>query len=52
MDVRQLRYFVSVIDLRSFSRAAEVLHVAQPALGLQIRKLEDELHTQLLVRPS
>ena len=52
MDVRQLRYFVSVIELRSFSRAAEVLHVAQPALGLQIRKLEDELHTQLLVRHS
>ncbi len=52
MDVRQLRYFVSVIELKSFSRAAEALHVAQPALGMQIRKLEDELHTQLLSRHS
>ena len=52
MDVRQLRYFVRIVDLGSFSRAAEVLHVAQPALGMQIRKLEDELHTQLLSRHS
>ena len=52
MDVRQLRYFVSVIELKSFTRAAEVLHIAQPALGMQIRKLEDELHTQLLGRHS
>ena len=52
MDVRQLRYFVRVIELKSFSRAAEVLHIAQPALGLQIRKLEEELHTQLMVRHS
>ena len=52
MDVRQLRYFVRVVDLKSFSRAAEVLHIAQPALGMQIRKLEDELSTQLLWRHS
>lgn len=52
MDVRQLRYFVRIVELGSFSRAAEVLHVAQPALGMQIRKLEDELHTQLLSRHS
>lgn len=52
MDVRQLRYFVKIVELGSFSRAAEVLHVAQPALGMQIRKLEDELHTPLLSRHS
>lgn len=52
MDVRQLRYFVRIVELGSFSRAAEVLHIAQPALGMQIRKLEDELHTQLLSRHS
>lgn len=52
MEVRQLRYFVRIVELGSFSRAAEVLHVAQPALGMQIRKLEDELHTQLLSRHS
>ncbi len=47
-----MRYFVRIVELGSFSRAAEVLHVAQPALGMQIRKLEDELHTQLLSRHS
>jgi LysR family transcriptional regulator, nitrogen assimilation regulatory protein len=52
MEIRQLRYFVKVIELKSVSRAAEVLHIAQPALGLQVRKLEDELHTQLLIRHS
>src|SRR5689334_528121 len=52
MEVRQLRYFVKIIELKSVSRAAEVLHIAQPALGLQVRKLEDELHTQLLIRHS
>ena len=52
MEIRQLRYFVKVIELKSVSCAAEVLHIAQPALGLQVRKLEDELHTQLLIRHS
>lgn len=52
MDVRQLRNFVKIVELGSFSRAAEVLRIAQPALGMQIRKLEDELHTQLLARHS
>jgi LysR family transcriptional regulator, nitrogen assimilation regulatory protein len=52
MEIRQLRYFVKVIELKSVSRAAEALHIAQPALGLQVRKLEDELHTQLLIRHS
>jgi LysR family nitrogen assimilation transcriptional regulator len=52
VDVRQLRYFVRIIETRSFSKAAQILRVAQPALGLQIRKLEEELGTQLLVRHS
>ena len=52
MDVRQLRYFVRVTELKSFTRAAEVLHIAQPALGTQIRKLEEELQTQLITRHS
>ncbi|MCH8138573.1 MAG: DUF1501 domain-containing protein, partial [Proteobacteria bacterium] len=42
MTIRQLTYFLRIVDLKSFSKAAAYLHVAQPALGLQVRKLEDE----------
>lgn len=52
MTIRQLRYFLRIIELKSFSKAAAYLHVAQPALGLQIRKLEDELGVKLLNRHS
>lgn len=50
MRMRQLESFVTVCELGSISRAAERLFVAQPALGLQIRGLEDELGAQLLER--
>lgn len=50
MDIRQLRYFLGILEAKSVTRAAEVLRVAQPALGLQIRNLERELGVQLLVR--
>lgn len=50
MDLRTLRYFIYVVEAQSFSRAAEHLRVAQPALSRQIRKLEDEFGTPLLVR--
>jgi LysR family nitrogen assimilation transcriptional regulator len=43
---------VRIIETRSFTRAAEQLHIAQPALGLQIRKLEEELGVQLMIRHS
>ena len=52
MDVRQLRYFMEVVGAKSFTKAAERVHVAQPALGFQVRKLEDELGSPLLVRHS
>ena len=52
MDIRQLRYFVRVVELRSLSRASEALGIAQPALGTQVRKLEEELCTKLLCRHS
>ncbi|ESR25751.1 LysR family transcriptional regulator [Lutibaculum baratangense] len=52
MDLRQLRYFSKVAELQSFTAAAEVLNVSQPALGMQIRKLEEELGVPLLVRHS
>jgi LysR family transcriptional regulator, nitrogen assimilation regulatory protein len=50
VDIRQLRYFVGVLEARSLSKAAGLLNVAQPALGVQIRNLERELGTQLLQR--
>ena len=50
MDLKQLSYFVRVAELGSFTRAAIVLDIAQPALSRQVRLLEVELHQNLLVR--
>lgn len=50
MEIRQLRYFMTVAELKSFSRASSVAHIAQPALSRQIRKLEAELGVALFDR--
>lgn len=50
MDIRQLRYFVAIVEQGSFSRAANFLHVAQPALSLHVRNMEADLGTPLLIR--
>jgi LysR family nitrogen assimilation transcriptional regulator len=50
MDLKQLAYFVHVAELGSFSRAAAVLSIAQPALSRQVRLLEVELRQNLLRR--
>ena len=50
MDIRQLRYFVAIVEQGSFSRAAAILHVAQPALSLHVRNIEADLGTPLLFR--
>ena len=52
MNLRQLRYFVSVVETGNMTRAADRLHVAQTALGMQIRQLEEDLGVALLVRHS
>ncbi|MCI5078264.1 LysR substrate-binding domain-containing protein [Oricola sp.] len=50
MDIRQLTYFVKVVEMGSFSRAAAYLHIAQPALSRQVNGLEVELKERLLIR--
>ncbi|WP_369311346.1 LysR family transcriptional regulator [Providencia rettgeri] len=50
MDIRSLRYFVEVVQLNGFSRAAEQLFVTQPAISRSIKKLEDELGYSVLIR--
>ncbi|ADO47978.1 nitrogen assimilation transcriptional regulator NAC [[Enterobacter] lignolyticus] len=50
MNLRRLKYFVKIVDIGSLTQAAEVLHIAQPALSQQVATLEGELDQQLLIR--
>jgi len=50
LDLRQLRYFVAIVEERSFSKAAVALRIAQPALSLHVRNMEANLGTDLLLR--
>lgn len=50
MEIRQLKYFVRIVELGSVTRASADLFVAQPALSQQISNLEDELKVKLLSR--
>lgn len=50
MDLRRLRLFLAVVDAGGFTAAAREVHVAQPAVSLAVRELEDELGAALLVR--
>ncbi len=50
MDIKQLKYFLQVAHARSFSRAAEQIRIAQPAVSRQVSQLERELGMKLLDR--
>lgn len=52
MELRQLRYFVSVVDAGSITRACDSLHVVQSAVSHQLRLLEEEIGCALLVRSA
>ena len=52
MELRQLAYFEAVVRHGGFSRAAQQLHIAQPAVSAQVRRLERELGTTLLERTT
>jgi LysR family nitrogen assimilation transcriptional regulator len=52
MDIRQIRYFIALYEERSITRAAKRLHVVQPAVSMQIRKLEMDYGLTLFERTT
>ena len=52
MDMRQLKYFVQIVESGSLAKASRQLFIAQPALSQQMARLEDEVGKSLLVRSS
>jgi LysR family nitrogen assimilation transcriptional regulator len=52
MDLKQIRYFVAIVDYGSLTKAANHLRIAQPALSLQVSNLEAECGAQLLIRTA
>ena len=50
MEIRILRYFLTVAREENITKAANVLHITQPTLSRQLMQLEEELNTQLLIR--
>ena len=50
MELRVLRYFLTVVREENISRAAEILHITQPTLNRQLAQLEEELGAQLFTR--
>ncbi|GAB6991176.1 LysR family transcriptional regulator [Paenibacillus pini] len=50
MDIRQLRYFIAIVEERQISAAAERMHISQPPLSQQLKHMEEELGSQLVER--
>jgi DNA-binding transcriptional LysR family regulator len=52
MDLKRIKHFVAVVDHGSFRKAAETMHISQPALSISIKKLEQSLNCELLDRAA
>lgn len=52
MEIRQLSYFLGIVEHKNLSKAAQALHIAQPALSLQLKKLEEEVGVVLIDRST
>lgn len=52
MEFKQLQSFVAVVECRSFTKAAEKLFLSQPSISTHIQKLEEELHSRLMIRTT
>lgn len=50
MDKSQLKYFITVVEAQTFTKASEILHISQPSLSISIKKLENQLGLKLLDR--
>lgn len=50
MEIRTLRYFWTIAEEGTVSKAAEALHITQPTLSRQIKELEEEFGTELFIR--
>ncbi len=52
MDLKVVRYFIEIVDAGGFAKAAEKIHLTQPALSKSIRQLEQDLDLVLLERAN
>ncbi|WP_313466757.1 LysR family transcriptional regulator [Carnobacterium sp.] len=52
MEIRILRYFLTIAEEKSITQAAKVLHITQPTLSRQLRELEEQLETDLFIRKN
>src|SRR4051812_49134326 len=50
MDIKQLRYFIAIAEEKNITAAANVLHMSQPPLSMQLKQLEEELGVKLFER--
>lgn len=52
MELKQLQSFIAVVECQSFTKAAQRLFLSQPSVSAHIRRLEEELHSRLLIRTT